>query len=175
MWLYGDYWPWGEKTHGLLVPYANMSEGPISKRYCVTDCPGAPLDYTGWRRIGWVLDTQVQLVGLPPFFFPLERPNGSTPNVTQPNMEWQTCIEPMTPEGEMQSPNPWTAREFPAIGFLFEPDPLLPMGVALGLWKPGWPLSTVFVVSGRSCLLHTWPRGWRGKGWTKTVKVVKGV
>ena len=48
-------------------------------------------------------------------------------------MEWQTCIEPMTPEGEMQSPNPWTAREFPAIGFLFEPDLLLPMGVALGL------------------------------------------
>ena len=52
-------------------------------------------------------------------------------------MEWQTCTEPMTPAGEMQSPDHWTAREFPSVGFLFEPDPLLPMGVALGLWKPG--------------------------------------
>ena len=38
--------------------------------------------------IGWLLDTQVQLVG--PTVFCLEGPTGSTPHGTQHNMGWQT-------------------------------------------------------------------------------------
>ena len=80
----------------------------------------------------------------------------------------------MTPAVEMQNPNTWTAREFPTIVFLFDPDPLLPLGVALGLWKPG--VTSLYCICGiwLQCLLHTWPRGSCGRGMDQDCKGCAG-
>ena len=62
---------------------------PTGKHYCTPDSPWVPPDYAVWSGIGWLLDTQVQLVGLTGFC--LERPSGSTPNGTRHYMGWQIC------------------------------------------------------------------------------------
>ena len=61
-------WGWptirGKDPHHLPALPANTSEGPSSvKHYCTTDCPWVPLGSAVWSEIGWLLDTQVQLVG----------------------------------------------------------------------------------------------------------------
>ena len=79
----------GEKLSPSFCPTCQyIRRNPVGKRYCTTDCPWA-LGYTVWNGIGWLLDTQVQIVGLTVFC--LGRPNGSTPNGTQHNMGWQIC------------------------------------------------------------------------------------
>ena len=95
--MWGQLAMWGKDSHHLPVLHANRSEGLSSvnvtvkhilhfARITAYECP---LGYVAWSIIGWLLATQVQLVGLTAFC--LERPNGSTPNGTQHSMGWQTC------------------------------------------------------------------------------------
>ena len=57
----------GKDPHHLPVLYANTSEGPLSLNIAIQltahELPG----YAVWSGIGWLLDTQAQLVGLTGF------------------------------------------------------------------------------------------------------------
>ena len=77
----------GERLSPSSVPHANTSERTLLVNVTVQLTAHEPWGYAMWNGIGWLLETQVQLLGL--MGFCLERPNGSTPNGTQHNMGWQ--------------------------------------------------------------------------------------
>ena len=69
-------------------PHLRVRRTPVGECHRATDCPWAALSCPVLNGLGWLLDTQVQPVGL---FSSLQTLNGPAPNGTQHNMEWQIC------------------------------------------------------------------------------------
>ena len=69
-------------------PHLLIGRTLVCERHCATDHLRATLSCPVLNGPGWLLDTQVQPVGL---FFSMQTLNGPTPNGTQHNMEQQTC------------------------------------------------------------------------------------
>ena len=70
LWLCGGPLTMEEKdSHHFLVPYVCVSEGPPLVNISVNDCLWEPptLDYDMWNGVGWLLDTEVQLMELTAF------------------------------------------------------------------------------------------------------------
>ena len=146
-------------SSGPICQYIRRT--PVSKHYCTTDCSRAPLGYAVCSGIGWLLDTQVQLVGLNVFC--LQRPNGSTPNGTQHNTGWQTCTV---------TADSWLGQL--DVSFRARVH-LSPRGWLWVYEKQVWPVCTVSVVSGCSACCIPDPRDIKEEGWTKVVRVMQGV
>ena len=115
MWLYGDYWRWGERPI-IFRSHVPICQKDSSVNVTVQLTAREPLDYTVWRRIGWLLDTS-PTSEINSFFFSLERPNGSTANGTQYNTQWQICIV---------TADSWLGHQ--NVSFKNEPSPPLEWG-----------------------------------------------